>query len=173
MSNVLDSNDHEANQIHQKLLHLRRVEYPIYFLNGLAFFLFLISCTFESAHIYLRTYFYAGTGIMLFISQFQLLYIYFWRKNFKKYQHSNHGFQAYNWALKTIRILLLFLGLILMISSISIFVSYRLYLLITEPSSSLFIMSVVALDFFILSVLYLYYNSETKWLSDYKPTSKK
>ena len=171
MKNILDANNPKVNQTHQKLLTLRWVEYSICFLNGLAAFLFLMNCIFDADS--LGVYFFAGAGIMLFISQFQLLYIYFWRKSFKKYQHSNHGFQAYNWALKTIRILLLFLGLILMISSISIFVSYRLYLLITEPSSSLFIMSVVALDFFILSVLYLYYNSETKWLSDYKPTSKK
>ncbi len=166
MKNILDANNPKANQTHQKLLTLRWVEYSICFLNGLAVFLFLMNCIFDADS--LGVYFFAGAGIMLFISQFQLLYIYFWKKNFKKYQHSMHDFQAYNWALKFGRILLLIWGLILMISSVSIFVSYRLYSLISAPNLYTFIIFIIALDFFLLSVLYLYYNVQTKRLSDYK-----
>lgn len=168
MTDILDSIDNEATKTHQKLLILRWVEYAICFLNGLAAFAFLMNCIFDADS--LGIYFFAGSGLILFISQFQLLYIYFWRKSFQKHQHTTHSFKAYSWTVRWSRNLLLIWGVLLMVAAISIFVSYRLYSLTyeAERGSFYYTMFTISLDFFVLSVLYLYYNMQIKRLSNTK-----
>lgn len=164
MKNVLDATVDTTNPIYQKLITLKWLEYSICFLNGLAAFLFFMNCIFDLDS--LGVYFFAGSGLVLFISQFQLLYIYFWRKNFKKYQHSTHGFESYSLVLRWSRIALLIWSLVLMVSAISIFISYPQF---TEGFNFyILIMSIIEFDFFVLSLLYLYYNIQTKRLSNWK-----
>jgi hypothetical protein len=68
MNEILDSIDNEATKIHQKLLILRWVEYSTCFLNGLAAFAFLMNCIFDTDS--LGIYFFAGSGLILFILNF-------------------------------------------------------------------------------------------------------
>jgi MFS superfamily sulfate permease-like transporter len=170
MNNILDSLNDKISPIRKNLIHLRWVEYSIYFLNGLAAFFFFMNCIFDPES--LTIYFFAGSGFLLFLAQFQLLYIYFWKKNFKKHQHNIHTFQSYHLTLRWGRIALLVLSLGLMVAAISMFISYPQFFSTERIDYYIITSTVIELDFFILSLLYLYYNTQSKQLSNWKPLSK-
>jgi len=160
MENILDSIDNEAQPIPHSV---RLIEYTIYLLNGLALFLFLISYFFYPHPKYVDIYFFSLPGVILLISQFELLYIYFWNKSFQKYQLINQTFKAYSLGFKLSQFLLLIWGIFLFLSAIFIFYFYFQASFKEEVELFLFIIGV---NFLSLGLLYVYYNIQTKRLSN-------